>query len=107
MTVFPRPDMELAERVVGFLNELLKIDPKAMNALVNARVPCDALMDHVSVQVQVTAEGARVGLLGFLNGLVGVHHEGPHVGLGPVLAERFIDRDAIKRFSVLESLDPK
>ena len=69
---------------LAFLNELLSIDPKAIQALVNQRVDCNKqLADHPTVQVsnyripvdfiegQDSAPGYKVGILGVLNGLFG------------------------------------
>lgn len=70
---------ELAHKVIAFLNELLKVDPEAMTALVETRVPCNqALREHPTVQVAVNDETgqAAVGMLGILNGLVGVDDDG-------------------------------
>ncbi len=70
---------ELAATVVEYLDELIKIDPKAMQALVEARVPCgDALSDHPTVQcgIRKDGEGAEVGLIGILNGLCGALEDG-------------------------------
>lgn len=65
------------EEVVAFLNELVVIDRAAMTALVETRVPCnEALADHPTVQVSCREDGARVGLLGILNGLFGVDERG-------------------------------
>jgi hypothetical protein len=61
------------EQVSAFLNTLVALDPDAMMALVESRVPCnEVLADHPTVQVHV-GEGGQpmVGLLGILNGLVG------------------------------------
>lgn len=67
--------------ILAVLNDALKKDPEAMTALVNARVNCnEALENHDSIQVgtyddkgEFASEGqTKVGLLGLLNGLVGV-----------------------------------
>jgi hypothetical protein len=59
------------ENVVNLLNELIELDPDAVTALVNARVPCNArVASHPTVQVGVVDDGGyRVGPLGLLNGL--------------------------------------
>ncbi len=67
-----------------FLNELLSLDQKAMQTLVDQRVNCSKqLADHPTVQVcgyripvdfiegQDSVPGYSVGLLGILNGLFG------------------------------------
>lgn len=64
--------------VISFLNELVQIDPQAVDALVRNRVPCNAAMaDHPTVQCGKRAEGGfEVGMLGVLNGIFGADHDG-------------------------------
>jgi hypothetical protein len=65
----------LAEKVVAFLNEAFKCDPKAIHALIEHRVPCNQDMaDHPTIQVvrPVGSDTSTVGMLGIINGLVGV-----------------------------------
>jgi hypothetical protein len=70
-------DEALARRVLDLLNEVHALDPAAVNALVNHRVPCNAaLVDHPTVQCGKSADSFTVGLIGLLNGLVGVDAEG-------------------------------
>lgn len=73
------------EDVVNLLNEAVKLDPQAMYALVEARVPCnEALADHPTIQVSAYDEQTgkptpgqfRVGILGLLNGLFGTDSVG-------------------------------
>lgn len=73
------------EEVVQVLNEAVKLDPKAMYALVEARVPCnEALADHPTIQVSAYDEQTgeptpgqfKVGILGLLNGLFGTDSKG-------------------------------
>ena len=67
-----------AKEVVEFLNELLEIDPFAMNALFNIRVFCNTkLADHETVQVLGVEGGVgSVGFIGILNGMFGVDEDG-------------------------------
>jgi hypothetical protein len=104
-------DRELAKRIVDYLNELVSLDNKAIEDLVNTRVPCNqALVNHPTCQVAVTNEQGRVGLLGLLNGLVGVFDDGPKKGWGGIAA-RFTRCDendngaGLQRFSVVEEED--
>jgi hypothetical protein len=63
----------LANRIISSLNEYLAIDPQAIHSLIEYRVPTNqALTDHPSVQVNAEGEVPVVGLLGILNGIVGV-----------------------------------
>lgn len=74
-----------AGHAVRFLNELARLDPVAMLALVGQRVPCNqAIVDHPTVQVTDHAGHPEVGLLGVLNGLFGVFDEGPQKGWGGI-----------------------
>ena len=79
-----KPDMELARRVVDYLNELKMFDSLAMAALVGIRVPCNkALALHPTCQVAEYYGSNVVGLLGVLNGLCGIDEE---TGFGPIAA---------------------
>lgn len=82
-------DPQLAAQVVALLNEAFALDPEAINALVNTRVRCnEALGEHPTIQCGIDAEGhTTIGLLGILNGLVGVDD----VGYGAVAAVNQLD----------------
>jgi hypothetical protein len=61
----------------ALLNELLKLDPDCVYALVMNRIPCnEALLNHPTVMVQQYKSSSAVGLLGILNGLFGVREDG-------------------------------
>lgn len=76
-------DRDLAERIVKLLNELTELDPHAMGRLVETRLECNKdLAHHHTVQVRFQDGSYKVGLLGILNGLVGVVEEGPKKGWG-------------------------
>ena len=78
-------DLRFAQRCVDLLNEMIEVDPGAVNELVNARVRCnDRLADHPSVQVGASGEAYEVGLIGVLNGLCGAYDSGPRQGWGAV-----------------------
>lgn len=72
-------------RVCELLNEALRLDPDAIDALFRHRVPCnESLAAHPSIQV--TTE-PTVGLLGLLNGLFGIQPATDlHPGFGPISA---------------------
>ncbi len=87
---------ELAHTAIAFLNGLLQTDPEAVRALVETRVPCnEAMAQHPSVQVSVDdgVEQRTVGLLGILNGLIGVDDDG-----WGFLAAEFDDEGKLTRF---------
>jgi hypothetical protein len=68
----------LAQSLIEFMNELVKIDKNAIHALIETRVICNKeLVGHPTVQVSLpeNSEIASVGLLGILNGFVGVDNE--------------------------------
>ena len=68
-----KPAVRLDE-TIAFLNEALKLDPDAVKALCDTRVPCNkAMANHSSIQVG----GATVGLIGLLNGLFGARDDLP------------------------------
>lgn len=75
-------ELYLAGEIVDFLNGLVAIDRDAVRALMASRVPCnEKLADHPSVQVRAydmedKPHDFEVGILGLLNGLVGVDTEG-------------------------------
>ena len=94
----PRNRVVHAADVVRLLNEAAAIDPKAILALVNARVPCnEALLNHPTIQAGRGPEGKpEVGLLGILNGLFGTYDD----GWGCIAAE-LSDEGAPIRFNSL------
>lgn len=93
-------DLELAERSCRLLNNMLKLDPTAVMALINQRVPVNAdLADHPTIQSLHHRYGFSVGILGILNGLIGVNSAGSGV-LAAVL-----DKDHnIVKFEVLDDV---
>ncbi len=67
--------------VVEVLNRALKADPGAINELFDYRVPCnEALTDDPTVQVRsghgLAGQKGTVGVLGLINGLLGVDENG-------------------------------
>lgn len=76
-------DLELAARIVGFLNELVDADKPMVGTMLANRFQCNGIMaDHPTVQVNFQHGGYFVTLLGLLNGLCGVHAG----GMGPICA---------------------
>ena len=70
----------VVDHTIAFLNSLVEIDPEALAALIETRVPCNKdLADHPTVQVQVV-EGKEgfyeLGFLGVLNGILGANDKG-------------------------------
>ena len=78
----------LADFFIERLNEIAQADPEAMGKLIATRVPCnEALADHPTVQVRaLKGEPPAVGVLGLLNGLVGIIEDGPRKGYGLITA---------------------
>lgn len=66
-----KPDYELAQRVADYLNELLKIDPAAIEALFEVKVPCRKEI-KLGLPIRETESGDYLTLLGLLNGLCGI-----------------------------------
>ena len=74
-------DLELAKKIVDYLNELLKIDRPVIAAFITNRIPCSKkLANHPTVQAAAQHGGFYVGFLGLLNGLCGIHEN----GVGPI-----------------------
>lgn len=70
--------LQLARELCQYLNDLIKYDADAIHNLCEARVQCnDALLHAPLVQI-ATDEGPypMVGLLGVLNGFIGVQSDG-------------------------------
>ncbi len=68
----------LTRDTVDYLNELLNIDRKAIRRLVSHHVPCSLeLVEHPTVQAHATHVAQpeyAVGMLGIINGLIGVRN---------------------------------
>jgi hypothetical protein len=69
------------DQALYLLNEIVALDPKAAEALVETRVVCNkALADHPTIQVGLGIEedgdSFQVGILGLLNGMFGADDEG-------------------------------
>jgi len=85
-------DAVIADRIIDVMNSAIKLDPKAVGALVEARVDCNnALASHPSIQVAGTEGpdgkmGYQVGLLGVLCGLAGTQTYKGEPGWGRVAA---------------------
>jgi hypothetical protein len=63
--------------VLVLLNVTHAADPKAMDALVKARVSCnEELANHPTVQVGLRNGSYSIGILGILNGLFGIDGKG-------------------------------
>ena len=65
------------DRTIDFLNELIKIDKKAVFELLHLKTICnEELANHPTVQCGIEEDGTfSVGLLGILNGLFGIIEE--------------------------------
>ncbi len=98
----------LADLLIQRLNEIAKVDPTAMAALIKTRVPCnEAMRNHPTVQVarQVgTSDDAfEIGFLGMLNGIIGVIENGPRKGWGHIVV--VMDHDGtFLRFERMENI---
>lgn len=65
---------EVAQLIVDNLNELLKVDPEAIEALLKHRVLCnDAVLEHPTLQAR---HDNTLSVLGFFNGIVGTNESG-------------------------------
>lgn len=68
----------VTQQIIDLLNEVNKLDSKALKELIELRVECnDALANHPSIQCRFGSnEKNYVRLLGFLNGLSGTDDRG-------------------------------
>lgn len=83
------PDLELADRIITFLNSLLEVDREAVSRIMTGYVRCNRTMaEHPTVQCgQIAPDWWHVGALGILNGLCGSFDaDHPNAGWGPVVA---------------------
>ena len=105
--MFLMDNSDLANTLIERLNSLIS-DPdvrKDISTLIEHRIPCSAAtLDHPTIQASVPARAAdgtmgapSMGILGLLNGLVGVIPDGPKKGWGFITAE--FDDDALEKFS--------
>lgn len=96
--MLPIFDDVLARRFAAFLNGLLEVDRHAVTELIEHRVKCNHRMKtHPTVQVVVDQDIPRVGMLGILNGMLGIDES----GTGPLVA-RFDDDGKLVEFFVRE-----
>jgi len=111
MTRTKEEKLELANEFILVLNSAVELDKDAIHKLVEFRVRCNAaLAMHPTVQVRTDKEsnslGAatlvnvyRVGLLGILNGLLGVDEFGQ-----AYLAGKYDDAGKLTQFALNEKL---
>jgi hypothetical protein len=84
---FPKDREALADQFIDVLNELVEADRVAIEKLIVYRVSCNETLGvHPTVQTVLDGEAYTVGLLGILNGLVGVVESGPKEGWGFIAA---------------------
>lgn len=82
----------LINDVIDLLNEMLRIDRKAITTLINNRVPCnEILVNHKTIQVDNSTDIPQVGILGLLNGLFGIDDKN---GAGPIAC--YVDSEKYK-----------
>ena len=91
------------KETVDYLNDLLKVDPDAINALFSIRVGCNkSLADHPTLQVIGLSKDYFIfGIIGLLNGLFGIDEH----GWGHISAD--CEGSKITRFRILTSEDVK
>jgi hypothetical protein len=87
-------NQESAQQAVDVLNQALAADPKAIQLLFDYRVSVgDTVADHESIMVRTKQGKHTLGVLGLLNGILGLNEK----GTGPVMAE-IDDNGMIERF---------
>lgn len=84
------------DNAVVILNELLALDPKAIEALVRFRVTCnEELAKHPTVQVRKESGGRySIGLMGVLNSIFGKNQD----GTGKLMY--VLENDSVNEFQV-------
>lgn len=92
------------DNVIKVLNEAFAADPVAVAKLVGARVPCNAdLANHPTIQVSERDGNFTVGVVGLLNGFLGVN---PETGAG-YLAAAYDDQSNLIGFQeFVPTLEP-
>ena len=87
------------KETVDYLNDLLKVDPDAINALFSIRVGCNkSLADHPTLQVIGLSKDYFIfGIIGLLNGLFGIDEH----GWGHIVVD--CEGSKITRFRVLSN----
>lgn len=102
-------DTVTKEEVVALLNDALKKDKDAVEALLNNRVACnEELAQHPTIQVASVGvlldpplgKQYRVGMLGIINGMFGTDEKG-NGGIAVCMDD---DSNEVKGFMVLEGL---
>lgn len=71
--------VQMALEIIEYMNDVLRLDSEAILALCEHRVPCNAALTlHPTTQVGGSGDEAPpvVGMLGILNGMVGVRADG-------------------------------
>jgi hypothetical protein len=99
------PNRDLAQRIVDLLNDMLRLDPKATSELFGVHVECnEALAAHPTIQVGPLKGSAvcYVGILGVLNGLVGVTAETWGIVAAVIEGDEWEKGTEILRFEVLD-----
>lgn len=87
-------NQESAQQAVDVLNQALAADPKAIQLLFDHRVSVsDAVAEHESIMVRTQHGKHSLGILGLLNGIMGLNEK----GTGPIKAE-VDDNGMIERF---------
>lgn len=102
------PDPVQVRRTVDFLNQMLEIDPELVTVTVDLRLrvreeggSAEAMREHPTAQVTYDGEETRIGLLGWINGLLGVRDDGK----GPVAAIQDIGEDGTPTGTILRFLE--
>jgi len=95
------------EDIVKLLNELLEMSPKITNKIILKRFSCNKkLTKHPTIQVTSKEVGKgpfKVGLLGILNGIVGIDEN----GWGCIVAEIDDTTGKINKFYVDRKMGEK
>lgn len=77
------------DKVVDYLNNILRIDPSVVDELFLNRVPCsEKLHDNSTAQIRKhNNETYSIGVLGIINGLIGIGEEKQYGPIAMVIDE--------------------
>jgi len=97
---YPKNREALADQFINSLNDLIVDDRKAIQDLIQHKVRCsEFLFQHPTMQVGTNVDEGfhTIGMLGIINGLIGVIESGEREGWGFVSAV-LNDRGELEKF---------
>jgi len=100
-------NIELAQKIINILNELLELDRPAVGALIANRVPCNQdFANHPNVLVWPQNNGFHIGILGLLNGICGLEIDNNGL-IEAVFEEKDGELNRLKCFKLNDDINGK